>query len=589
MNQSIAGRVNHKLACVFFYHQIQSGFLSLNAANSKSMSCFWYGFSCSRIFVRQGLSLLKSVKHMVMLERCANSKKKSCEKRLHTTSRTERRMSAFKEKDVFKKGCMVKLIDLQSKSSWNGKYATIIGSFVKDKRRWPIRLHEEQYTALIKTSNLILHIDCNGNGIMQTQTYVVGVHRNGCLRKLTRIQTKYTKYNEPKYITNIYTGFSYFIFTNNNQHFWAEGNNNYGSCVGYNNDGSTCDAIDFFMDNNIKISKVCCNLSGQTTFWITDKNNMVYGNGLNLNKQLGLINDDWCKFKPVLIKGLQNIIDVQSAARYSIALGNIDLSHHRIIAISHHWSTQILSMDLIDLIFIFCNTNKVYATPLSGGGGNGLQNEYNWNDDGWKEIKMFANHHIVQISVGLDHSMFLDSNGRLYSCGKNDSGKLGLDYPGDLTWTGTSGKVGQPKLIKYFQTHSIRIKHVECGKNHSIAIDRSYKCYAWGSNAYGQCGHKRSVGCIQVPKRIDGSIGGLQIVNVKCGGSHSYVMTKDNVHFLFGLNDWNQCITFDGREIVYGPFCINPIIEQKCNGMIIKTISLGIQSTYFVLTTKQCQ
>jgi alpha-tubulin suppressor-like RCC1 family protein len=33
---------------------------------------------------------------------------------------------------------------------------------------------------------------------------------------------------------------------------------------------------------------------------------------------------------------------------------------------------------------------------------------------------------IVKINAGADHSCFIDANQRLYSCGKNDQGQLGV-------------------------------------------------------------------------------------------------------------------------------------------------------------------
>merc|ERR1712232_1216397 len=39
----------------------------------------------------------------------------------------------------FKPGDIVKIVQLKSKKEWNGKYATIIGAFNKQKKRWPVQ------------------------------------------------------------------------------------------------------------------------------------------------------------------------------------------------------------------------------------------------------------------------------------------------------------------------------------------------------------------------------------------------------------------------------------------------------------------
>lgn len=79
-------------------------------------------------------------------------------------------------------------------------------------------------------------------------------------------------------------------------------------------------AINFFNENNIKIRKICANPFSFTVFWITDIGT-VYGLGENQHYQLGLgadNNDN--KMRPVLIPGLTDVIDIQPARFYPIAL-----------------------------------------------------------------------------------------------------------------------------------------------------------------------------------------------------------------------------------------------------------------------------
>ena len=53
-------------------------------------------------------------------------------------------------------------------------------------------------------------------------------------------------------------------------------------------------------------------------------------------------------------------------------------------------------------------------------------------------------------------------------------------------------------------------------------------------------------------------------------------------HFLFGDNANNQCFTFDGREKVETPFCINGIVEERFEGRI-ESVTLDGDSTYVVI------
>ena len=69
---------------------------------------------------------------------------------------------------------------------------------------------------------------------------------------------------------------------------------------------------------------------------------------------------------------------------------------------------------------------------------------------------------------------------------------------------------------------------------------------------------------------------------IECGASHSYVCFRvkkqDGMHmgsecpvdkhFMFGYNEGNQCLTFDRRNIVEAPFCINETVKAHYGGGI---------------------
>lgn len=58
----------------------------------------------------------------------------------------------------FRKGDIVKMVQLKSKKKWNGKLATIIGPFNKEKQRWPIEINfDDKQHALLQSKNLRIH------------------------------------------------------------------------------------------------------------------------------------------------------------------------------------------------------------------------------------------------------------------------------------------------------------------------------------------------------------------------------------------------------------------------------------------------
>ena len=75
-----------------------------------------------------------------------------------------------------------------------------------------------------------------------------------------------------KLIKNIHCGFGYNIYSDNKNKYWAAGQNVNGECAIKNNHHQLLNMtpIKYFEQNNIHIRKVCINVSGSSTFWITN-------------------------------------------------------------------------------------------------------------------------------------------------------------------------------------------------------------------------------------------------------------------------------------------------------------------------------
>lgn len=94
--------------------------------------------------------------------------------------------------------------------------------------------------------------------------------------------------------------------------------------------------------------------------------------------------------------------------------------------------------------------------------------------------KIFSKISIHIISCGKNFSMFLSSNGVLYSMGtKNNKGELGL---GDFK------KRDEPTQIGVFIKNGDRITNVRCGYKHTICLASNGRVFSWGSNSNGQLG-----------------------------------------------------------------------------------------------------
>jgi alpha-tubulin suppressor-like RCC1 family protein len=118
---------------------------------------------------------------------------------------------------------------------------------------------------------------------------------------------------------------------------------------------------------------------------------------------------------------------------------------------------------------------KVYAVGYNVSGQLGRGDTTNISTP--EPITYFDIIPISSVSIGEDHTIFLDTTGKVYAVGANGSGRLGL---GDETQRTT------PVPIPYFDT--IPIKYVSAGFSHTIFVDIAGKVYAVGSGGSGELG-----------------------------------------------------------------------------------------------------
>ena len=87
---------------------------------------------------------------------------------------------------------------------------------------------------------------------------------------------------------------------------------------------------------------------------------------------------------------------------------------------------------------------------------------------------------LVQIESGNNHSLALDSEGKVYAWGRNSEGQLG---------DGTNIDRSIPVLVDISGVlNGKNIVKVSAGADHSLALDDQGKVYAWGRNNEGQLG-----------------------------------------------------------------------------------------------------
>jgi alpha-tubulin suppressor-like RCC1 family protein len=129
---------------------------------------------------------------------------------------------------------------------------------------------------------------------------------------------------------------------------------------------------------------------------------------------------------------------------------------------------------------ILSSQGQVFSFGCGGIGQLGGGGSWSHRPEPIKQLKFdnntyIYNYVITSISAGNFHSLLLDDQGRVFACGANDDGRLGL---------GDRGCRLIPTLIK--TTH--KINEISAGGEYSLLSDHKSRVYSTGNNEHGQLG-----------------------------------------------------------------------------------------------------
>ncbi|EGR27552.1 hypothetical protein IMG5_194150 [Ichthyophthirius multifiliis] len=99
--------------------------------------------------------------------------------------------------------------------------------------------------------------------------------------------------------------------------------------------------------------------------------------------------------------------------------------------------------------------------------------------DARNPMKLDRINKIVSIATGYNHILILDTQGQVYTWGKNESGQLGQS---------DTKQYDEPTLIQTFQKDPV--VQIYAGGDCSYAVSRRGNIYSWGDNTNNQLGHR---------------------------------------------------------------------------------------------------
>lgn len=156
------------------------------------------------------------------------------------------------------------------------------------------------------------------------------------------------------------------------------------------------------------------------------------------------------------------------------------------------------------------------------------------------------------------HCLAVTEDGRVYSWGDGDFGKLGHGHVNTIKY---------PKLITGPFIRK-QIIHISAGYRHSAAVTKDGELYTWGDGEDGRLGHGD---CIS--KYIPTQVSEIGLVSqVACGGAHTIALSKDyKTIWSFGSGDHGQLGHGDDQ------IQITPQIVTTLNGIIMAKIVAASQ------------
>ncbi len=141
-----------------------------------------------------------------------------------------------------------------------------------------------------------------------------------------------------------------------------------------------------------------------------------------------------------------------------------------------------------------------------------------------------------QVSSGQFHSLALGSDGNAYAWGRNDCGQLGNGEKGQSKGD-TSADRATPVMVR--MPNGVKFTHVSNGGWYSMALDRDGRIWTWGNNEAGRLGRGSMDGYYPTPG-LASTPPGVQFIAISAGNIHSMALDRDGNVWTWGWNKDSQ-------------------------------------------------
>ncbi|XP_017138352.1 probable E3 ubiquitin-protein ligase HERC2 [Drosophila miranda] len=180
-------------------------------------------------------------------------------------------------------------------------------------------------------------------------------------------------------------------------------------------------------------------------------------------------------------------------------------------------------------LFIVGQNGKVYACGEGTNGRLGLGVTHNVPLP--HQLPVLHQYVVKKVAVhsGGKHALALTLDGKVFSWGEGEDGKLGH---------GNRTTLDKPRQVETLRSKKIR--DVACGSSHSAAISSQGELYTWGLGEYGRLGHGDNA--TQLKPKLVATLAGRRVIQVACGSrdAQTLALTEDGAVFSWGDGDFGK-------------------------------------------------
>ncbi|XP_038055580.1 E3 ubiquitin-protein ligase HERC2-like [Patiria miniata] len=211
-------------------------------------------------------------------------------------------------------------------------------------------------------------------------------------------------------------------------------------------------------------------------------------------------------------------------------------------------------------LFVVTAEGRVFACGEGTNGRLGLGSSANVSSP--KQLMALQQYTVKKVAVhsGGRHAMALTMDGKVFSWGEGEDGKLGHF---------SRMNCDKPRAIEALKTK--RVRDIACGSSHSAAVTSSGELFTWGLGEYGRLGHGDNT--TQLRPKLVKALAGQRVMQVACGSrdAQTLALTDEGLVYSWGDGDFGKL----GRGGSEG--CSVPHNVERLNSHGILQIECGAQ------------